>query len=47
MYPLRDGCIKRRLFMVLSLSKTHAVILRVAILIWEDNHEILTREVFL
>ena len=33
--------------MVLCLRETHALILRVAKLVWEDNHKVLAREMFL
>ena len=33
--------------MVLSLGEAHVIILLVTILIWEDNHEVLAREIFL
>ena len=33
--------------MVLGLGEAHAVLLRIAVLVWEDDHEVLAREIFL
>ena len=40
MNPLRDGRVQRRLLMVLGLGEAHAVFLRIAILVGEDDHEV-------
>ena len=47
MYPAQNGIVDTILLVVLCLGEAHALILMVAILIGEDNHEILTREVLL
>ena len=47
MHPPRDCRVERRLFVVLGFGEAHAFILLVAILIGEDDHEVLAREVLL
>ena len=41
MYPLGYGVINTLLLMVLCFREAHAFILRIAELVWEDNHEVL------
>ena len=47
MYPAQNGIVDTLLLVVLSLGEAHALILMVAILVGEDNHEVLTREMLL
>jgi hypothetical protein len=47
MYPAQDGVIDTLLLVVLGLGEAHALILRIAILVGEDNHEVLAREILL
>ena len=47
MYPTQNGIVDTVLLVMLCLGETHALILMVTILIGEDNHEVLAREVLL
>ena len=46
-YPPQDSVIDRFLLTVLCLGEAHAVLLLVTILVGEDNHEVLAREILL
>ena len=47
MNPAQNGIVDTVLLVVLSLGEAHALILMSAILIGEDDHEVLAREVLL
>ena len=46
-YPAQNSIIDTLLLVVLCLSKAHALVLSITMLVGEDNHEVLTREVLL
>ena len=47
MNPAQNGIVDTVLLVVLSLGEAHALILMSTILIGENDHEVLTREVLL
>ena len=47
MNPAQNGIVDTVLLVVLSLGEAHALILMSTILIGEDDHEVLAREVLL
>ena len=47
MYPLGYGVIDTMLLVMLCFRETHALILRVTELVWEDNHKVLARKMLL